>query len=1824
MAVDLTGKAVKRLRLPTVNYDLAPVPIVSAQVGDASSRVLLLSLYDDAGDIDLSTYNTTTLRAVLPSGDTRLLADTEPLKPKSTQIVVKIPSGILLEEGRVSCNVILYGSENKVLTSQPFYIMVSETNGSEDGEEATEDITNALNAVMAAASAAQEAAKAAEDKVSIAQEAASSAQTSAEQAAEDASSAANSAKSAAGDATAALESAEEAERSAGESAKSAQAAQASATAAAKDAKEAADIAAEAKQIAENNVPIIGDDGNWHVNGVDTEKPYVLDVDAEVQTGDVGSEIAVTKTLNADGRGVTFNFTIPEGKELVSVVKEKTEGLVDTYKISYNDGTNTTFEVVNGRSGVTGVESGESTSTETITETPITFDFEEGNSQTVIVKAKNGDSPTIGEDGNWYVGDVDTGKPYALDVTAEVIAGEVGSSPRVERTTSEDGRSVNFKFTLPKPKDGVGIASIKKKNSSGLVDTYEILYTDDTSTTFEVQNGRDGVGISNIAKGTSEGLVDYYTINYTNGSSTKFTVTNGKAATISVGKVTTLPYGEPAFVKNVGDEGAAEFEFGLPSGASGVIDVVAGDPINTEDGYMETPITFEFSEGAEKTVTIKTKNTDTVIECNKQRALYFWEGTESELVEYTVPEDKTPMLHFVEDISWINLQSIAEALGVTTSQLKQLTQLAKLMFVDSSTEPPTIYVGGNLVETNNVEDLMTEKIFTLEEASSADESFIKVTGLTDYGKTIEDISIPNTYKGAPIRSVNILDSEAAVSLYISENVTGDIEVRNLPNLASIEVASGNTKYKSEGDCLLEIWQTGSGCTVVAGCSNSIIPTDETVQRIGDKAFYGSGIVKLVIPENIVYLGENVFCECKNLKSIEVKNPHLNNDGVYEHLSTTLFHGCESLEELTLPFTKCVQSYTTYAYLQKFGGLFGNFEEGSSDKFIAIEQGRYTGSSNHIHTVGIPKTLRAINIIGGAPIDKTFENFSTIEEISIQGTSSLGEDLFAGCSNIKVAHIPAEIDIEIKSLEEIFFTSGEEIPAYAYTISKTPNLKEVTFGSTIKRIGMGAFRDNVLEKIHAPCLESYATIAHSDENLFVQNKNLGLYVNGELITDVHLSTECTAIGDCAFAYYNHLESVKIPDATTSIGLRAFSNTSIGEFILSAKTKTIEGGVFSGATIENLYINDFESWVNTILDGDYSNPMAVAKNIYYDGKKSATVIIPAENTSVGSNLFTGYTGDIIFEQNSSVVTIGDNSFRGYRGGEKSLQIPNSVTAIGDYAFYGCDANVSFEEGSGIETLGRGAFGSYSGKYPRIDNIVIKEGVTTIDNSALTSALGLRNITLPSTLTSIPSMQRCESLPSLIIPASVTEITGGAFYGCTKLWEVYNLSQVTIDTTAFGFKDIKVIHTSLEEPSIYEKDNDFLFTQVDGGYILHSYDGADKEIVFPSTHNGEKYMLSAGCLQTATSVTFPSIDYPYILQNIYSDSSNEVSLRSLFVGSQEYLPDVLTKVIIHDGKTLKNTFFVNYRGGFTGKFTHIELPDNLMSISGTLKKLGDTLEYNEYENGYYLGSATNPYLMLVKIKDPNVTSVKVHEDTKLIDDEAFKDCTSLANIEVPDGIIYMNPSTSLNSSSIVLSEYDNAYYLGNSNNPYVILCKVKSFDVTTCAIHPDTKYIAPAAFIDFSGGTGCVNLTGITIPTGVKAIGAMAFGAAGLTSITVPDTVEYIDMNAFMMCTNLKSITLSNNVQEISSAVFGAIGAENLSIPEGVNTICAMACQSCANLAHVDLPSTLKVIGEMAFADCGSLSTINYNGTIEEWGKVKKVDKWINSGASYRVHCTDGDTDK
>ena len=91
-------------------------------------------------------------------------------------------------------------------------------------------------------------------------------------------------------------------------------------------------------------------------------------------------------------------------------------------------------------------------------------------------------------------------------------------------------------------DGVGIASITKTGSSGLVDTYTITYTDNTTSTFTVTNGAKGdtgstgatgKGITSITKTGTSGLVDTYTITYSDSTTSTFTVTNGSDATVTI-------------------------------------------------------------------------------------------------------------------------------------------------------------------------------------------------------------------------------------------------------------------------------------------------------------------------------------------------------------------------------------------------------------------------------------------------------------------------------------------------------------------------------------------------------------------------------------------------------------------------------------------------------------------------------------------------------------------------------------------------------------------------------------------------------------------------------------------------------------------------------------------------------------------------------------------------------------------------------------------------------------------------------------------------------------------------------------------------------------------------------------------------------------------------------------------------------------------------------------------------------------------------------------------------------------------------------------------
>lgn len=97
------------------------------------------------------------------------------------------------------------------------------------------------------------------------------------------------------------------------------------------------------------------------------------------------------------------------------------------------------------------------------------------------------------------------------------------------------------------------------------------------------------------------------------------------------------------------------------------------------------------------------------------------------------------------------------------------------------------------------------------------------------------------------------------------------------------------------------------------------------------------------------------------------------------------------------------------------------------------------------------------------------------------------------------------------------------------------------------------------------------------------------------------------------------------------------------------------------------------------------------------------------------------------------------------------------------------------------------------------------------------------------------------------------------------------------------------------------------------------------------------------------------------------------------------------------------------------------------------------------------------------------------------------------------------------------------------------------------------------------------------VTKIGPAAFSfCPELLEITLPDTLTFIDDDAFVNCTALESIN----------------------IPEGVHTIWEDAFSGCTSLTEIELPSTLTTLGNFAFSGCDNLTSINIPDGVTSMG--------------------------
>ena len=281
----------------------------------------------------------------------------------------------------------------------------------------------------------------------------------------------------------------------------------------------------------------------------------------------------------------------------------------------------------------------------------------------------------------------------------------------------------------------------------------------------------------------------------------------------------------------------------------------------------------------------------------------------------------------------------------------------------------------------------------------------------------------------------------------------------------------------------------------------------------------------------------------------------------------------------------------------------------------------------------------------------------------------------------------------------------------------------------------------------------------------------------LTSVTIPNSVTSIYSSAFHGCNRLTSVTIPNSVTSIGESAFSGC-------------------SGLT--SVHISDIEAWCKIAFDIEYSmysNPLTSAHHLFLNGEEIMDLVIPNSVTSIGIGAFSGCSGLTSVTIGSGVTTIGNEAFFNCSG-LTSVTIPNSVTSIGERAFYDCSGlttvhitdltawcNISFGDHYSNPLLN--AHHLYLNSH-EIKDLVIPEGITSIDNHAFYGCSGLTSVTIPNSVTSIGigAFSGCSGLTSVTIPNSVTSIGINAFAYCSSLTSVTIPNSVTsIGNYAFAY---------------------------------------------------------------------------------------------------------------------------------------------------------------------------------------------------------------------------------------------------------------------------------------------------------------------------------------------------------------------------------------------------------------------------------------------------------
>lgn len=495
----------------------------------------------------------------------------------------------------------------------------------------------------------------------------------------------------------------------------------------------------------------------------------------------------------------------------------------------------------------------------------------------------------------------------------------------------------------------------------------------------------------------------------------------------------------------------------------------------------------------------------------------------------------------------------------------------------------------------------------------------------------------------------------------------------------------------------------------------------------------------------------------------------------------------------------------------------------------------------------------------------------------------------------------------------------------------------------------------------------------------------------------------------------------------------------------------------------------------------------------------------------------------KNLLVVEIEKRAFIGAMA--ESIFVPDTVKTIGDYAFENCISLKEITFSEGLETVG-----GYLFKGAAIEEVVMPKSVINYPRalgSVFAGCSTLKRITLGGRLENAGTDLGFLGNPTveeITFAEGYRIVSDGLFKDMPKLKKVnlpstieyvgpaFNTSKATAEQfSVYVFPEGKSLITCLKDsPASFG--NDLMFFVASGNTDRYNV----KEYAFPEG------IISIGDLSFQMNYNFEFIHLPS-------------SLR--YIGPLAFSNCLYLKSVI--------------------------LSDGITEIAPSAFFGCNMLEYNEYGNALYLGTANNPYFYLVMAKSTDITSVNIHVDTKHIASAAFRGCTNLSEITVPDGV----------------------------------------------------KRIGTSAF------EGCASLEKLVLPLNLeRGSSNLIKGCHKLNTLYLPASM-YNTYNLLSGC-SMEKLIIKDGIRAITYKSFDSnSNLSEISIEAPVEVIGERAFHNCKNLATVFLPKTIKKIEAQAFLTGGEALSITYPGTKAQFLEIDLDKNWFGENTAITVICSDGE---